>query len=66
MQWRSNLSVSSTSIPVQPSTGESWMEMACRECLRRVDVCQIRRDFYLYEYTWVECFKQQPAGRLNY
>lgn len=33
MQWRSNLSVSSSSMPVQPSTGESWMEMACRECL---------------------------------
>jgi hypothetical protein len=65
MQWRSNLSVSSTSIPVQPSTGDSWMEMACRECLRPVDVRQIRRDFY-YEYTLAECFKQEPAGRLDY
>lgn len=35
MQCRSNLSVSSSSIPVQPSTGESWMDMACRECLGR-------------------------------
>jgi hypothetical protein len=35
MQWRSNLSVSSSSMPVQPSTGESCAEMACSECLEQ-------------------------------
>lgn len=31
-QCRSNVSASSSSIPVQPVTGESWLEMAWREC----------------------------------